>query len=67
MESKKRSFTFFDPEKYKQLQFKNELVTNQKRNRIFRSEIKQNKRQFEPEKFKSILTGITLPSNSPIK
>ena len=57
---KREVLLFFDPEKYKHLQFKNELVTNQERNRIFRSEIKRNERQFEPEKFNQVLIKIII-------
>lgn len=57
---KREVLPFFNPEEYKQLPFKTELTTDEERNRIFQSRIKQNERPFEPER---VQPGLNLDYN----
>jgi hypothetical protein len=57
---KRETLPFFDPEHYKQLPFKQELVTNEQRNRTYISLVKQGERPFEPV---YIAPGVNLDYN----
>jgi len=57
---KRETLPFFDPEHYKQLPFKQELVTNEQRNRTYVSLVKQGERPFEPV---YIAPGVNLDYN----
>jgi hypothetical protein len=45
---KRETLPFFDPEEYKQTPFKQDVVVDQERDRIYQARVRQNERPFEP-------------------